>query len=375
MRKKITFLVLHLGYGGIETSVINTVNSLIDFFDIEIISFYNLNKNQVSMINKNVTIKYLYNGEPNKDDFKNAIKNFKIVKTIQEGKKSINILQKKKKLIIEEIKNCTSDYLISTRMEFNILLSKYGKDSYIKIAQEHCYHNHNKKYLSTIKNKYNNLDYLLALTKTLEKDYKDLLKNNNKIKILTIPNMLYELPEKVSNLNNKNLITVGRLDTLKRNDDIIRAFSKIANKDYTLTIIGDGKEENNLKRLTKELNIEDRVIFTGYKTKAEIKNYMLSSSIFLMASETEGLPMVLLEAASYGIPCIAYDIENGISDIIEDGYNGYIVKNRNEKEYVEKIEKLINDRKLLKQFSENSRESINNFSKKTITKKWLDILK
>ena len=375
MKKKITFFVLHLGYGGIETSVINTVNSLIDYFDIEIVSFYNLEKNQVNMLNKKVKIKYLYDGEPNKKEFIKSVKRFNVVKVFKEGKKSLDIINKKKNLVADAIKNCTSDYLISTRMEFNVLLSEYGKDECIKIAEEHCYHNHNKKYLSTIKNKYNNIDYLLALTKTLEHDYKELLKNNTKTKVVTIPNMLYELPKDVSTLNNKNLITVGRLDTLKRNDDIIRAFSKINYKDYTLTIIGDGKEEENLKQLTSELNLEERVIFTGYKTKEEIKEYMLKSNIFLMASETEGLPMVLLEALSYGLPCIVYDIENGVRDIIKNNYNGFIIKNRNEEEYVNKIDELLSNKKELKEFGKNARDSINDFTKEEVVKKWFDILK
>ena len=375
MKKKVTFLVLHLGYGGIETSVINTVNCLINYYNVEIISFYNLKKNQVNMINKEVQIKYLYDGEPNREEFIKSVKKFRLVTAFREGKKSINIINKKKNLVINAIKNCKTDYLISTRMEFNILLSEYGRDDYVKVAQEHCYHNHNSKYLSTIKNKYNNIDYLLSLTTTLENDYKNLLNDNNHTKIVTIPNMLYFVPKEVSNLDSKNLITIGRVDTLKRNDDIIRAFSKIDNKDYTLTIIGDGKEENNLKKLTKELKVEDRVIFTGYKTKEEIKDYMLSSSIFLMASETEGLPMVLLEAGSYGLPSIVYEIENGVKDIIKDGYNGFIIKDRNENEYVNKINELISNEKELKELGKNARKGINSFTKEEVVKRWLNILK
>ena len=375
MKKKVTFLVLHLGYGGIETSVINTVNSLVKYYNVEIISFYNLKKNQVNMIDKKVTINYLYDGEPNKEELMRALHRFNIIKAVKEGKTSASILHKKKTLVIDAIKKCNSDFIVSTRMEFNVLLSKYGKSDVVKIAQEHCYHNHDIKYLDTIKTKYSNIDYLLALTTTLERDYKEVLKDNKHTRVITIPNMLYTIPKDVSKLNRKNLITVSRLDTLKRNDDIIRAFSKIKDTDYTLTIIGDGKEKNNLKKLTKELSLNDRVIFTGYKTKEEIKEYMLNSNIFLMASETEGLPMVLLEAESYGIPCIAYEIENGISDIIKDNYNGFIVKDRNEEEYVNRLEELINDKEKLKLYGKNARESVMTFSKEEVTKKWLEILK
>ena len=154
MKKKVTFLVLHLGYGGIETSVINTVNCLINYYNVEIISFYNLKKNQVNMINKEVQIKYLYDGEPNREEFIKSVKKFRLVTAFKEGKKSINIINKKKNLVIDTIKNCKTDYLISTRMEFNILLSEYGRDDYVKVAQEHCYHNHNQKYYNLISLRY-----------------------------------------------------------------------------------------------------------------------------------------------------------------------------------------------------------------------------
>mgnify|MGYP003426500017 FL=1 len=64
--------------------------------------------------------------------------------------------------------------------------------------------------------------------------------------------------------------------------------------------------------------------------------------------------MVLLEAMSYGIPCIAYELPSGISDIIENNKNGYIINNRNETEYLKKCKKLLNDFNLRKKMSENA---------------------
>ena len=88
---------------------------------------------------------------------------------------------------------------------------------------------------------------------------------------------------------------------------------------------------------------------------------MLESSLFLMASVSEGLPMVLLEAMSYGLPCIAYHTDSGTDDIIKDNKNGYIINNRNEKEYINKIGK-------------EAKSTAYDFSKEKITEKWLKIL-
>ena len=373
--KKITFLVLHLGYGGIETATINTANSLCDKYDIEIMSFYNLDNNQANKLNSKIRVKYLYNGNPNKEEFLKSLHNHKIFNTLKEGIKAGQILLKKRIKVIKYIKNCKSDYIVSTRCEFSTLLSKYGNNNTVKIAQEHRYHNNDKKYINTIKNKYNNIDYLFALTKCLYNDYKEFLKNNKHTKVELVPNMLYEIPKCNSKLDKKNIITISRLDYGKKNDDIIKSFSKIKESNWKLYIIGDGKEFNNLKKLINDLNLKNKVILTGYKNKEEINKYMLDSSLFLMASITEGLPMVLLEAMSYGIPCIAYDVPSGVNDIIEDGRNGYIIKNRNELEYIKRIEEVINDSKLRNKLGLNAKEKAKEFSKEKIVNIWKNILK
>ena len=371
---KITFLLLHLGYGGIETSTINTANALCDKYDVELISFYNLPENQDNKIDKRITVKHLYNGEPNKNEFMKALKEHNYFKVLKEGIKSIDILIKKKIYIIKSIIDCDSKYIVSTRWDFSLLLSKFGSKDNIKIAQEHHYHNNDKKYIHKLK-KYYNIDYLFALTKKLENDYKKILKKNKHTKVVLVPNMLNEIPNKKSDLDEKNIVTVSRLDPGKKNDEIIKAFSKIKEKDWNLYIIGDGKEYNNLINLVKELNIEDRVILTGYKNKKEIEDYLLKSSIFLMASITEGLPMVLLEAMSYGIPCIAYETPSGTSDIIKDNINGYIIKDRNEMAYIEKIEEVISNDKLRKTLGNNAKKTVNAFSKEQILKIWFRILR
>lgn len=371
---KITFLLLHLGYGGIETATINTANALCDKYEVELVSFYNLSDNQDNKIDKRITVKHLYNGGPNREEFMSALRNHKYIEVLKEGIKSLNILIKKRIYIIKSIIDCDSKYIISTRWDFSLLLSKFGSKENIKIAQEHHYHNNNKKYINKLK-KYHNIDYLFALTKTLENDYKKILKNNHHTKVVLVPNMLNEISDKQSTLKKKNIITISRLDPGKKNDEIIKAFAKIKENDWKLFIIGDGKEYNNLLNLVKELNLQDRVILTGYKNKIEIEKYLLKSSLFLMASITEGLPMVLLEAMSYGVPCIAYETASGTSDIINDNSNGYIIKDRNEEEYINKIEEVISNEKLRSILGSNAKKSVNNFSKEEILKIWYKILK
>ena len=277
--KKITFFVLHLGYGGVESATINSANALCENYEVEIISFYKLHNNQENNIDKKVKIKYLYDGGPNKKEFISSLKNKKIFKTLKEGIKSIDILIKKKLLIINEIKKSDSFAIVSTRIEFSSLLSKYGKHSIIKIAQEHHHHNEDKKYIKTLSKKYDNIDYLFALTNGLKQDYERFLMKNKHTKVIVVPNMLANFPNKKSDLKKHNLITVSRLDYGKRNNELIDIVSKMDN-DWRLFIIGDGEEYNNLLLQIEKLNLKDKVILTGYKSKKEIEEFMLESSIF-----------------------------------------------------------------------------------------------
>ena len=130
----------------------------------------------------------------------------------------------------------------------------------------------------------------------------------------------------------------------------------------------------NLENQIKELQLENRVYLLGYKNQDEIKEYMLKSCIFAMTSETEGLPMVLLEAMNYGIPCIAFETDSGVKDIISNDNNGYVIKNRNKKKYIACLEKMLKDKKKLKELSTNAIKTSHKFKEEEITKIWISIL-
>ena len=214
----------------------------------------------------------------------------------------------------------------------------------------------------------------MALTTDLYEDYKKFLKNNNHTKVVVIPNMLTYIPENKATLKNKNIIAVYRLDAGKRINEIIDLFEELNDKDATLTIIGDGKEMDSLKRQVSSIKNGKNIKFTGFLNRKQIEEYMLDSSLFLMMSISEGLPMVLLEAMSYGIPCVAYELPSGIRDIISNNKNGYIIKNRDKNKYLNKCKKILNDYNLRKRMSLNAIETANKFSKDEVLKKWLKIL-
>ena len=328
---KISILSLHLGYGGIEKSIINQANMLSEKFEVEIIVLYKLKNECDYNINKNIKIIYLSDLEPNKKEFIESLNQKNIFKIFSEGFKSLCILYKKIKYISKYIYDSDSKIIISTRLEFTKLLNKYGNKNSIKIAEEHVFHNNNKKYIKKLCKSLTNIDFLIPASKYLTKDYKKYFRNLN-TKIVYIPQTIDYLPETLNNIKNKNLLFVGRLEPEKGLIDLIEIFKKIneKNKDIKLTIVGDGSQKKIIKDLIDKYNLNNYIIMTGYLSGNDLKQEFENASLFIMTSHEESFGLVLIEAMSYGIPCIAFDSALGAKEIIS-GKNGIIIKNRDKK--------------------------------------------
>ena len=372
-KENIYFLSLHLGQGGIERATINSANALCETKNVTIISFYKLD-NDLYDIDPRVNIKYLYEGGPNKEELKTAIKNKNIISFTTNSIKALTILIKKKTLLIKEIKKIKSGIIISTTINFSILLNYYGNENVLKVVQEHRYHNHDKKYLRKMKYCYGNIDYIMALTKTLNKDYKELFKENRKIKVITMPNMMSKNSYKQSSLDKKVIVSVSRLDSGKRINEIIDIASKVRDLNWKFKIIGDGIEYNNLKKQIADLNLNDVVELKGMLSNNEVVEELTNSSIYVMTSITEGLAIVLIEACSVGLPCVCYEIENDLSDIVKNNQNGYLIKNRDEKKFVEKLKLLMKDSSKRKIFGKKSVMIAADFSNDAIADKWIKFI-
>ena len=350
-KNKVSIYALHLNYGGVEKNICTKANILSDIYDVEIISLYKLKDKPDFKLNDNIKIKYLTtNIKPNRNEFKEALNNKNIINIIKQSIYSIKVLYLKHTLITKSMINCNSEIIISTRIDFTEKLIRNNEYNNIKIAEEHIYHNNNTKYLNKLHNILKSVDYLMPSSNYLTNYYKELF-TEYRYKIVT-NNMPIETDNKLSNLKNKNIITVGRLEKVKGYDDLIKLFSKLDNKEWTLSIVGTGNEYNNLKNLIKELNMEDNIKLLGFKNTEELNNIYKESSIYIMTSIEESFGLVLLEAASHGLPLIAYDSSLGAKEIIKD--NGILINNRNEKHMISELKKLIENEKLRKEYQMKS---------------------
>lgn len=373
--KKVTILSLHLGYGGIEKSIAALANLLCENYKVEIASVYKLYDKPVFDIDERVKITYLTNVIPNHEGIRNAKKSKNIFKIIKEYSYGLKVLSLRKKSMISFIVHCDSDYIISSRDIFNDWLGSYGKTGTIKIGWEHNHYHDNFKYADSIVRSVKNLDYFVLVSKNL-RDYYAKRLDKYKVKCFYIPNIIDNLPKNVASLEEKRLVSVGRLSPEKGFMDLLELFNILHHnhKDWILDIIGDGSEMDNLQKYIKDHHLEEYVTLHGYQNKSYIDSILNKSSLYVMTSYTESFGIVLIEAMSHGVPCIAYNSAEGANELINSGFNGYLIRNRNQEMMIKKIEDLMIDLGTRKEIGKNSRKFSKRFIGENVIKDWQSLL-
>lgn len=377
--KKVTIFSLHLGYGGIEKCVVNLANLLSMEYEVEIISTYKLADTPAFDINDRVSVSYLIDKyKPNREEWKKAIKKIRPIKLLKETYQALAVLFFKRSKTVEAMKKCDSDIMISTRDLFNKWLGQHGNKKAYKIAWEHNHHHQDMQYADRVVSSCKNLDALVLVSDSLRNFYKKKMKEKKyKCKCVFIPNMLEEIPKTTSKLTEKRIISVGRLSKEKGYVDLIEIFKEFHknNPDWHLDIVGDGSEKNKIVDRIYEYKLTDVVTVHGYLKKKEINNLLKKSSLYLMTSYTESFGIVLIEAMSYGIPCLAFTSAEGANDLIQNDKNGYLIENRDFDSMINKMQELINNKKKRVELGKNAKEFSLNYGSDIVKKEWLKLLK
>ena len=152
----------------------------------------------------------------------------------------------------------------------------------------------------------------------------------------------------------RKLITVGRVAKIKNHKLMLSAFSKIIKKfsDVQLTVVGDGPEFDNIKKYSDEIGLKGLVDFKGFRT--DIEDLLKVHDAFLLSSHYEGISIAGLEAMSLGLPIVSTNV-GGVSEMVQDSVNGFLVENDSVSDYAESIIRLCSDDKLFEELRSNSR--------------------
>ena len=374
---KIVIYALHLGFGGVEKYVSTLANMLCEKHDVKIVSTYKIKEQPAFFIDPRVQIDYLIKDlKPNKEELLREFKSKNVIGIVKQLFIATIILLNKNFKNIKSIKSCEADIIISTRIFHNRIISKYAKNSIIKITGEHNYHNNNKKKIKNLIQSCKGFDYFIPISKYLCDFYEPKMRligvKTKYIKFCVDNNRI----EAKRNLPGNNIISVGRLSPEKGYSDLIEVFSRIhkRNKKAKLDIIGDGPEREKLEKIIEEKKVKSSIKLHGYKDKDYVFSKMSESDIYLMTSYTESFGIVLIEAMSFGLPCVAFSSAQGALEIIENGKNGVIVQDRDKDVMVDNVCDLLDNKNCLKKFSKEATKTARTYSYDVTKHEWEEFI-
>ncbi len=157
------------------------------------------------------------------------------------------------------------------------------------------------------------------------------------------------------------LLSIGRFVKAKGFHTLIDAINILIQKglEIHLNLIGDGPERNNLEKTVENLGLNTNISFWGSVNHDNILVHYQNSDLFVLPSYAEGIPIVLMEAMAFELPCIATYV-NGIPELIRHNENGFLVIPSDSDELAKVIEYLINNPYIRREFGTAARKRIQN---------------
>lgn len=282
-------------------------------------------------------------------------------------KKEINLLEK----IINIEK---PDILIMNTFIPSVIFSSFIKSNFpnIKIITwmhsdpEYSLNHIAKFYKKEFKASFKNVDKVICLS---EKVKEVLIQYGADAEVIYNPMVLNQ--KGVSELTEKVISYTARLDIKVKGIDYLCKVANFLPEEWTIRVAGDGttQEVKKFMSLIKENKVENKINFVGPLMGNKLVEHYVNSSIFISTSRTEGLPLVMIEAISYGLPIISFN-HNGGKEILDNGEFGILVSNNDVVKMGKEINNLIKNKSKLKSFQALSLKRSEEFKTERIIQKW-----
>lgn len=214
-------------------------------------------------------------------------------------------------------------------------------------------------------------DHIVTLTHRDRETYME--RTGRKEGISTIRNSMQQNNDALP-FKEKWLVTIGQLIHRKGIDYLAPVAQKVLSRfpDWKWIVVGSGEEQDFLEEYVRENQLEGQLVLTGRTD--DVNQYLSRAQICVMTSREEGLPMCLLEAKTFQLPCVSFDIPTGPDEIIEDGVNGYLIDPFDCDDMAKKLTQLIEDEDLRVDFAAHAQDNMEGFQMGSVLRDWNRLL-
>ncbi len=377
-RKVFIFLVSAWGMGGTIRAAINLAGYLADHRDVEIVSTYRRRDEPYFAFDERVKVTAL------DDERKGAtplhLRPLRaVLRRIPSALYHPADIRKHNHSLWTDIRlvrllRRQRGVAIGCRPGHNVLLADLKVPGLVAIGLEQMnLRSHAKNLRATMLRHYRDLDGLAVLTEQDRGEYQRAMKRKAP-PMWRIPNTVARVEPPRADLSAKRIFAAGRYTAQKGYDMLIPAFAPVAaaHPDWELKLCGRGKNTEQLRAQIAELGLEDRVTLDG--PTEDVPGEMAQASIYVLSSRFEGFPLVLLEAMSKGMACVAFDCPTGPADIVEDHRNGLLVPARDVEALSAALMEMVADEDLRRRCGEAAIETAHDYTMAAIGPRWDEMM-
>lgn len=345
--------------GGINQVLVTLADNLYTQYDITVVSLVKSKEETAyKFLSPDINVVYIMN-----EDCRGR-------QVILKGYSKLRRLIKERKIDVA--------FLMGFQVSLPVIMMTFGK----KCKYVFCDHEallsrwHEKKvtavrYLTAVFS-----DKVVTLTKQNAEDYISKFKLSEK-KVTYIYNSIDE--KIISHAGeydkaSKIILSVGRFSPEKRYDLLAEVADAVLkrNPEWKWYIYGDGETFPEIESKIHSLKLQDSLILKG--AVSDVSEIYAEASLFVLTSQREGLPLVLLEAKANHLPCISFDIVSGPKEIIRDNVDGFLIDPYDKNKMIQAIETLIRDESLRIKMSENTGGNLEKFSNQKVMEKWRTLI-
>lgn len=327
--KKICFIVDSIfTIGGVQRVTAVIAKELAKEYDVTIVTFDKADKKNTSLYGLNeANITYRFISYPQVGELKNKLcKAYSglYLKLQPQSRWSSNLYARSsfpselRQVLLSELKRGNFDIIIGVHAPLAARLATIKKDlpkakliGWLHNSYEALFGEDSHYYIGAKRRRhyiyqFRELDDVVVLC---QDDANRFHQYDHQFLPTVIYNPLTLKPGNPSQGNSKRFLTVGRFTPLHKGIDLlIEAFHLFAqrNHDWMLDIVGEGKEETKYKALISKYKLEDRITIHPFTNL--IQNYYSNAQVYVLSSRWEGMPLVLVEAMSHGLPIVTSDL-------------------------------------------------------------------